>query len=656
MASNQGRYGSGLILLLKQFAQCLLILFSFFFVAKTSFAAANKNQEDGIASFDGAALKIERLIDSNIVLAQSELKKYDDRFNELSLKQQIAYQHMLTDIYILQGQFTLAKQSATDGLSLTLKLSSPSLLISELLYNRGFAYESIGETLLATKDYESGLELAKSLHDKVLIATGLINLGAIYYLTDRYEQSLIVLNDAYNIAKQTKDEELKGSVNSELGILYAYLNRNKQAMVYYQQSYQHYKNANKTILSLNSLVNIGMNHLYEKEYEQAITAYKTIIDESEGYILNHILYSAYSGLSWANLKKDDPNPEASYQYLLLSKQYMASIEQYDIELQYYMDEAFVLFELERFDEAIDSIARVENILAAQMPLGHLKMQFRISIINLKSKIYFKLGHYQQAYELQEQRLSLTEVLRNKKYTQSVAEVRLALEAKEADLQKKILKNKQTLQEISLLEAEKKQEQQNLYLLFIAVVALIFAWLLIKIIQGQHRLYKASSIDVLTGIANRRELMRKGKKLLHQAKIKNTDFSVIMIDIDYFKKINDKFGHSTGDLVLKKVVELGEELMRKTDVFGRFGGEEFIAFLPNTSTSQAKMIAERFRASVEESPWEMISKLQDPFTISIGVANSVDFSDEGSSNLVTLISKADALLYQAKEQGRNKVCS
>tara|TARA_R110001583_G_scaffold12280_11_gene54677 strand:- start:7663 stop:9606 length:1944 start_codon:yes stop_codon:yes gene_type:complete len=644
-------------LLFKLFAKCLLILFYFIFVVKTSVAAAIQDQDQGIAGFDGAALKIEKLVDSNTPLAQSQLQKYSERFNALSLKQKITYKHLLTDIYISQGQFHLSKQTATDALSLTLKLSSPSLLISEILYNRGFANESIGETDLATKDYESGLELAKSLNDNVLIARGLVNLGAIYYLTDRYENSLIVLNDAYNIAKQTNDEELKGSVNSELGILYAHLDRNKQAMVYYQQSYQHYKNANKTALSLNALVNIAINYLSEKKYEQAITAYKTIIDESDGFALNQIMYSTYSGLSWANLKKENPNPEASYQYLLLSKQYMGSIEQYDIELQYYVDEAFVLFELERFDEALDSIARVENILAAQMPLGHLKMQTRISIINLKSKTYFKLGHYQKAYELQEQRLSLAQTLRDKKHTQSVAEVRLALEAKEADLQKKILKNKQTLQEISLLEAEKKQAQQKLYLLYIAVVALIFAWLLVKLIQGQHRLHKASSTDVLTGIANRRELMRKGRKLLRQANVKKTDFSVIMIDIDYFKKVNDEFGHGVGDMVLKKVVELGEAFMRKTDIFGRFGGEEFIAFLPNTSSSQAKMIAERFRVSVEEYSWKISHTSQETLTItiSLGIANSVDFSDEESSDLATLINKADSLLYQAKAQGRNKVC-
>lgn len=624
----------------------------------TSLAAAIQVEEEGIVGFEEAAIKIEKLIDNNISLAQSGLEKYAKQIDKLPLEQQITYQHLLTEIYILKGQFHLAKQSATDGLSLTLQLSSPSLLISELLYNRGLAYENIGETDLAAKDYESGLALAKSLYDKVLISTGLVKLGVIYYLTDRYENSLLVLNDAYSIAKQTDDEKLKGAVNFELGVLYTNLGRNKQAMVYYQQSYEHYKRSNQTILSLNALVNIAMNHVSEKEYEQAIIAYETIINEPDSAALNKIMYSAYSGLSWANLKKKNPNPEASYQYLLLSKQYIGSIEQYDIELQYYVDEAFILFELKRFNDVIDSINKVDQILANQMPLGHLKVQTRISIIDLQSKTYFKLGAYQKAYELQEYRLVLTRLLRDEKESQSVAEVRLALEAKEADLQKKVLENKQALQKISLLEAEQKQKRQKLYLLYIAIVALVFAWLLVKLVQDQQRLNQVSSIDMLTGISNRRELMKKGNKLFQQSKTKNTEFSALMIDIDYFKKINDQFGHSCGDLVLKEVVELGKALMRKTDVFGRYGGEEFVALLPNTSTSQAKIIAERFRMAVDAYVWNVNHLLPESLhvTISIGVANSIEFLNEESSDLATLINKADGLLYQAKEQGRNRVCT
>lgn len=621
----------------------------------TKFAFAESSVDS--AEFAAAAIKIEQLMDSNAILAHQQLKRYEDRLAELSLKQQITYHYLLTDVYILQAQYHIAKTTASLGLSLTKQLSSPSLLIAELLYSRGFASESVGELEQATQDYEGGLEIAKSFHDKVLIATGLVNLGAIYYLTDRYENSLTVLNDAYNIAKQTTDEELKGSVNSELGILYAYLDRSKQSMSYYLQAYQHYKKANKTIFALNALTNIATNHLGLKEYEQAIDVYKQIIKESHGAGQNEIMYSTYSGLSWANLKKQDPNPEASYQYLLIAKQYIGSIERHDINLQFAVDEAFVLFELGRLDEALVSIARVEKILAAEMPLGRLKLYSKISIINLKSKIYFKLGQYKQAYQLQKQRLALTEVLLSMEHTRSISEVRLALEVKQADLHKKVLENKRSLQEVELNEASAKQKQQRNYVISIAIVALLFAWLLIKFVQGQRRLHKASSIDMLTGVANRRSLMKRGRLLFSRAIAKQADFSVLMIDVDHFKKVNDQYGHHIGDKVLQIIAKLGEQLMRKTDVFGRFGGEEFIVFLPNTSQEQALVISERFRKSINALTWRAELQLEKELNISvsIGVACTTVLNSEEKEDLGAVINVADTLLYQAKSKGRNRVC-
>jgi len=625
-------------------------------LTKTALA---ESQEE-LAEFSGAVIKIEMLIGSNIPLAHQQLKRYKNRLAELSTKQQITYYNLLAEIYILQAQYSIAQTTASVGLSLTKQLTSPSLLIAELLYSRGFAIESLGDFELAKQDYESGIEVAKSFHDKVLIATGLTNLGAIYYLTDRYENSLTVLNDAYNIAKQTRDEELKGAVNSELGILYSYLDRSKQAMSYYQQAYQHYKKINKTILSLNALVNIAINHLDSKEYQQAIDTYEIIIKESHGVGQNEIMYSTYSGLSWANLKKQQPNLEASYQYLLIAKQYIDSIERRDIDLQYAVDEAYVLFELDRLDEALISIAKVEKTLAikaAQAPLGQFKMQTKTSIINLKSKTYFKLGQFKQAYQLQKQRLLLTNITLSNEHTSSVAEVRLALEAKEADLHKKVLENEHSLQETALKEASAKQQQQRNYLIFIAIVALLFAWLLSKFVQGQRRLHNASIIDVLTGVANRRSLMKQGQQLIKRAYAKQRNLSVLMIDVDHFKKVNDKFGHSVGDTVLQCIAKRGEELMRKTDVYGRFGGEEFVVLLPKTSLSQALVIAERYRESINTFIWPSDLFFDKTFSVSVsvGVACTTDLDSENMGDLETLINIADIHLYQAKSKGRNQVC-
>ena len=607
-----------------------------------------------LAKFDNAAIDIKNLMNSNAFLALSQLTQYENIINELSLKQQVNYYSLLANIYLLQAQYHLAEKTASEGLELTLGLSSPSIFISELRYSRGFAYESIGNIEAATKDYENGLALAKSLHDKVVIAKGLINLGAIYYLTDQYEKSLIVLNDAYNIAKQTDNDELKGSVNSELGILYAYLKRADQSMVYYQQSYQFYKSANQKNSSLNALVNIAINHLSKKEFKQAIDVYKTIIKESDGIGPNEIMYNTYAGLSRANLQMEQPNPEVSYQYLLLSKQYLKSIDQHNAELRYYGEEASVLFELDRFEDVLISIDKVEKIWNERKSLSFIQTQKKIKMANLKSKTYFKLGYYQQAYNIQKQRLALIKALRKKEQISSIAEVRLALEVKQADLHTKVLENELTIQEVALREAEKKQQQQKYYLLYIAFFALIFAWLLVRLIRAQRRLHKMLNIDMLTGVANSRKILRKGKLFFNRAKNKQNALSVLILDIDHFKTVNDQFGRDIGDATLKRVVQLSTGLLRKTDFFGRIGGEEFIVLLPKTSHAQALIIAENFRVIVEQYSWDKEGISDMDISVSIGVACSTDTFDGELSDIEALINKANRLLYKAKTQGKNKV--
>jgi diguanylate cyclase (GGDEF)-like protein len=333
---------------------------------------------------------------------------------------------------------------------------------------------------------------------------------------------------------------------------------------------------------------------------------------------------------------------------------MKNTEQYNVELQYYSDEAFVLFELDRFDEVLISIGKIEKILNDRESLSFIQTQKQIKIVNLKSKTYFNLGYYQQAYNTQNKRLVLIKALRKREQISSIAEVRLALEVKQADLHTKLLENEQILQEIALLEAEKKQQQQRYYLLYIAVVALIFAWLFIKLIQDQRRLYKMLTIDALTGIANRRKTLKQGKLLFNRVKVQQRALSVLIIDIDSFKSINDQFGHDIGDVILKKMVQLCIKLLRKTDFMGRISGEEFMVLLPDTSHVDALIIAEHFRRSIAQYCCDKEDCSDKKISVSVGVTCTADFIEGELNGIETLINKANSLLSQAKAQGRNKV--
>ena len=622
----------------------VVLSIALFFFSTTAFV----QESIDIKQFNLVAEQVEELKKTDLVLSLKQLTAFDNLLSVLTVEQNLLYFKLLAEIQIEQNRYSAAKKTATKGLSIGKKLASPSILMSELLYLRGFAFESLGDIPQATKEYKKGLEVAETLHNKIQVAEGLINLGAIAYLTDDYKRSLILLNDAYNIAGQTDDEELKGTANTELGIVYAHLLQDEQSMAYYQQSYLHFKKAGMLLAAHNSLHNIALNHIHNKNYQQAITVFKTIITESNKDTPSDRMFTVYSGMARAHLKKEDSNPDAAYEYLLMAKQYLQFSEKMFHQLKFYFDEANVLYKLGHYDDALISIARVEKILANHQEMTLVKKEGYVSIINLKSKVFYKQEKFQQAYETKSKVIALTDKLYENEDNRSIAQVRLQLEAEQADKQNEILNNQKIRYEASFNEARLDNEEQRIYLIISALLVLAFAWVLVKLIQSQRKLRVASSIDTLTGIANRRSLMVKSQQVFKLAKAKQVNLSILMIDIDHFKDINDKLGHTIGDKILAKVAFLGANMVRKNDVFGRFSGEEFMVCLPKTNMESAMEMGESIRTCINKYAWQI--SLLDKVSVSIGIATLTDDKD-----LISLVKRAEEQLYQAKASGRNRIC-
>jgi diguanylate cyclase (GGDEF)-like protein len=178
----------------------------------------------------------------------------------------------------------------------------------------------------------------------------------------------------------------------------------------------------------------------------------------------------------------------------------------------------------------------------------------------------------------------------------------------------------------------------------------------KVVERTDALSKANfelqimaTTDMLTNVHNRRSLFELGNKQLNIARRYHRPLSLILIDADHFKKINDTFGHAVGDLVLKHIATACKSLLRTADIFGRYGGEEFIAICPETDADGSKVLAERLRSLVEALEIPELSELP-AITISLGVT-TIAPSD---TDIAQTISRADKALYRAKEAGRNKV--
>ena len=169
-------------------------------------------------------------------------------------------------------------------------------------------------------------------------------------------------------------------------------------------------------------------------------------------------------------------------------------------------------------------------------------------------------------------------------------------------------------------------------------------------QKQRELERLTRQDGLTGLFNRNTFVELSRRELDRAQRQGSATTILLLDLDHFKRVNDTWGHPAGDAVLRHVATLASTTVRSTDLVGRLGGEEFIVLLPNTSAEAGRRLAEKLRVRLEASVvlWE---GTRIPVTASIGLSNT---TVEEKRDFDTLYTEADKALYLAKQRGRNRV--
>lgn len=172
----------------------------------------------------------------------------------------------------------------------------------------------------------------------------------------------------------------------------------------------------------------------------------------------------------------------------------------------------------------------------------------------------------------------------------------------------------------------------------------------QLLESKSRVEELSRLDELTQINNRRHLMSRFTEELSRRRRSGGELSVILVDVDHFKLVNDLRGHLCGDYVLKELACIMKSQLREYDVLGRYGGEEFASVLPGSPLSGGWIVAERLRSAVEKYNFEFENS-SFKITISLGLASTEGISDPSTS---TLLKIADECLYKAKETGRNRV--
>jgi diguanylate cyclase (GGDEF)-like protein len=290
------------------------------------------------------------------------------------------------------------------------------------------------------------------------------------------------------------------------------------------------------------------------------------------------------------------------------------------------------------------------VLKESIPVKQLYLP-EFSAVNLILARSFSLvGDFKKAFEAKDRYIisgyDYFDAVRKEK----IAELNKTYATDHKRKQNKLLVNQNKIKRLKIKDAENKKFAQQRNIAILVATVIVFILLLLKQIKIRNRLKYLAKTDSLTNLCNRRTLFEQGALLVNTAINEKQPLSVILLDIDFFKNINDTYGHDVGDDVIKRIAQLGGETMRSRDVFARLGGEEFAGILPGVSCAEAKAIAERLREKVENMDLSSLNVKQQ-VTVSVGVACldlvSPDFDD--------LLNAADLAMYFAKANGRNRVC-
>lgn len=498
-------------------------------------------------------------------------------------------------------------------------ISNPTVLqqhqLSESLYLLGKTHQLACDQQSALKALLQSLQIAEAQEDQAAIGERLNLIAMTHAHLKNYSEALSDIYRALAIAQQIPDKQLEGQALNTLGLIYLDLGEPFRALSYIQQSYD-------------------------------------ILEETGGpELLGEVLNSlcqAYFRLG---------NPEKALYYgrqAARSSHQRGDFHQYTLGLlalgQVYYAQGEEFKAMEAYQRAYEAAQKYQYVCHASTALclagGVLvdRKQFRSAQKNLEESLRL-IQNFDQHPNFAECHRLLSELFAKQKKYQPALEHHKQYHASIAQRYQRDLNSRVKVLELAnnletankISQALKEQNQ-----------ALREEVRLRK--QAQARLEEISRLDPLTKLNNRRYFFELAEREYARSQRYGHALSAIMIDLDYFKQINDTFGHAVGDQVLTEIARRIALSARKVDIAGRYGGEEFIVLLPETSLKDALTVANRIWHDLTHRP-TITSKLSIPVKASIGVA----CLEPGSEiSLDELIDRADQALYQAKQLGRNRI--
>lgn len=458
-----------------------------------------------------------------------------------------------------------------------------------------------------------------------------------------YESSLSDLMLAKELLNRLgKDDEYYGAI-SNIAMVLSKIGDLERSEKFYREAIDYFKNKSNQYVLARMKGNLGNVLIARKRFIEAINTIEEAILINEKLKNNRALVNHYISLFDLAIKLNDH--DIAFEYLATSKKHARYVD--DKILSKLVDLNYLRFFL--MTDQLTKARKIGRELLKNLPDGW-NHKLRSELYMMLYKVEKESGTVELALHYHEQYFRYSQQELADRTTDTINKLRLNFERAALEDKIDLLENENQLNSKIIAANQRETKLFTTIGILAFMIVAILSYVLVKSLNNSARLKRLADTDSLTKLKNRRFMMRSLKELVREGKVVEESAVIAIIDIDDFKEVNDTYGHPIGDVVLQKIAILLKRELRKEDLIGRVGGEEFLVIFSDTCEQTAYEILSRVQSKINsESQSSAWVNRKHPISVSIGVHKCLT-----QETLKDIYNIADSALYQAKRSGKNRI--
>lgn len=593
-------------------------------------------------------INFDNLIDIERLIFRDPMAVYQ-RINELESQLESQNGTMQTWWYFRKAQcenllhLFHAFDQTLSQLSTLISVDVAPALQARYYYFQGISLQRAGLYEQARRQYSRSMEIAKAEKLTEIYIKTKQEYAYTYSLSELYDASLKDIQAAFVEAYAKKDQFLIAVVNETYGAVYSYMNEYERSANYYLKAIDTYERLGYPTHVADAMYALANTYRYGQEYQLAIKFFNLYLQKVSYTPNPDIRFYGVYGVAMTLSEQGNCSEALTHidEALLLN-----GPEDFDAEL--YKQKTSCLIQLNQLDEAEAALTISEDIFTKMPELTGSAWQLEND--KLKSQLAYAQGQYKQGYDLLADYHQIYTDNLMKNASERITNIRNAAELERQKIEKALSSERAQIENLQKT-AQQQELREHYYFIVFLLVSLFGVIVVVTILYRNNRkMIALYVIDSLTNLYSRRFTFDYLERVLNERKMDKSHLSLLVLDIDDFKSVNDELGHATADEVLKKIAKCTKSAMRPSDVVGRISGEELMCVLPRTDKMQAKAIAERIRTTIKREHIVITQHENNQVTVSIGIATA----NENNIDAKNLYSLADAALYRAKLSGKNSI--